>query len=78
MSLDIRGKKPEEVEFEIVRFVDEGVLANSSRLEIIHGKGTGVLKNTVWNLLKKHESVKNYYFANVEFGGDGVTIIELK
>lgn len=78
LSLDIRGKKPEEVEFEIVRFVDEGVLANSSRLEIIHGKGTGVLKNTVWNLLKKHESVKNYYFANVEFGGDGVTIIELK
>lgn len=75
--LDIRGEKPESAEFEIIRFLDDAYQSGLERVEILHGKGTGVLKKTVWDILKHYEKVKNYYFAPVEFGGEGITIIEL-
>ncbi len=75
--IDIRGEKPEEAEFEILRFVDDAYMAGLERIEILHGKGTGALKRTVAEILKSHDKVKNYYFASIEFGGDGVTIAEL-
>jgi DNA mismatch repair protein MutS2 len=76
--LDIRGKKPEEADFEILKFIDDSYMTGQQRAEILHGKGTGVLKKTVKDILDKHEKVKNYYFAPIEFGGEGITIIELK
>ena len=76
--LDIRGRKPEEVDFEILKFIDDSYMTGQARVEILHGKGTGVLKKTVKDILDKHEKVKNYYFAPIEFGGEGITIVELK
>jgi DNA mismatch repair protein MutS2 len=76
--IDIRGEKPEEAEFEVLRFVDEAYMAGLERIEILHGKGTGALKRTVGKILKSHDKVKNYYFAPIELGGEGVTIAELK
>ena len=76
-QLDIRGEKPDEVEFEIIKFVDDSYVSGHERIEILHGKGTGALKNTVKNILTKHEKVKNFYFAPIEAGGEGITIIEL-
>lgn len=75
--LDIRGEKPESSEFEIIRFLDNAYQSGLERVEILHGKGTGALKKTVWDILKHYEKVKNYYFAPIEFGGDGITIVEL-
>ncbi|RJP59563.1 MAG: endonuclease MutS2 [Ignavibacteriales bacterium] len=77
-TLDIRGDKPEDAEFKVIRFLDEAYSANSSQVEILHGKGTGALKKTVHDLLKQHEHVKNFYFAKIEFGGEGITIVELE
>ncbi len=76
--IDIRGEKPEVAEFEIIKFLDEAYQASLERVEILHGKGTGVLKKTVWEILKQHEKIKNFYFAAIEFGGEGITIAELK
>ncbi len=76
--LDIRGRKPEEVEFEILRFIDDSYTTGQGMAEILHGKGTGVLKKTVKLILDKHDKVKNYYFAPIEFGGEGITIVEFK
>jgi len=75
--IDIRGKKPDEVEFEILKFIDNAYSSGLERVEVLHGKGTGALKKTVHDILKKHEGVKNYYFAPIEFGGEGITIAEL-
>jgi DNA mismatch repair protein MutS2 len=75
--LDIRGEKPEEVEFEVIKFVDDSYMSGHQRIEILHGKGTGVLKKTVKDILSKHDKVKEFYFAPIEAGGEGVTIIEL-
>lgn len=75
--LDIRGERPEEAEYKVIRFIDEAYQASLDRVEILHGKGTGALKKTVWDILKHHNKIKNYYFAAIEFGGDGITIVEL-
>ncbi|MFC2135113.1 Smr/MutS family protein, partial [Bacteroidota bacterium] len=76
--LDIRGKKPEDAEFEVIKFIDEAYASSLQNIEVLHGKGTGALKRMVHDILKKHESVKDYYHAHIEMGGDGITIIELK
>lgn len=76
--IDVRGKRPEEIEFPIVRFIDDAFTNGFERVEILHGKGTGALKKTVQDLLKAHENVKSFYFAPVEFGGEGITIAEIK
>ena len=75
--IDLRGRKPDEVEFEILKFIDNAYSSGLERVEVLHGKGTGALKKTVHSILKKHERVKNYYFAPIEFGGEGITIAEL-
>jgi len=53
-------------------------MTGKERVEILHGKGTGALKKTVKEILDKHDKVKNHYFAPIEFGGEGITIVELK
>lgn len=78
LKLDIRGRKPEEAEYEIIKFLDDSYAAELSRVEILHGKGAGVLKAMVHEILKKSFYVKKYYFAQVEFGGEGITIVEFK
>jgi DNA mismatch repair protein MutS2 len=78
IRLDIRGEKPDSAEFEVIKFIDMGYSSGLDRVEILHGKGTGALKKTVAELLKKHDKVKKFYFAPIEFGGEGITIAELK
>jgi DNA mismatch repair protein MutS2 len=77
IRLDIRGEKPETVEFEVIKFIDTAYSSGLERVEILHGKGTGALKKMVIDLLKKHDKIKNFYFAPVELGGEGITIAEL-
>ncbi len=76
--LDIRGKLPSDSEYEVVKFIDDAYSNGMERVEILHGKGSGVLKKLVGEILKKHEAVKSFYFAPIEFGGEGITIVELK
>ncbi|MCF6269520.1 MAG: endonuclease MutS2 [Melioribacteraceae bacterium] len=77
IRLDIRGNKPEEIEFEVIKFLDDAFSNNTDQVEIVHGKGTGVLKQTVHEILKNHSGVKDYNFAKIELGGEGVTIIKM-
>ena len=76
--IDIRGEKPGEAEFEVIKFIDSAYSSGLERIEILHGKGTGVLKKTVNEILKHHDKVKEFYFAPIEQGGEGITIAELK
>lgn len=76
--LDIRGQRPEEAEFHVLKFIDDAYASGLSRVEILHGKGTGALKRLVKEILKTHDKVREFKFAPIEFGGDGITIAELK
>lgn len=74
--LDIRGKRADEAELEVLKFLDNANMQGLDRVEILHGKGTGALKQLVHTILKNYKAVKNYYYANVENGGEGITIVE--
>ncbi|TPF01107.1 endonuclease MutS2 [Leuconostoc mesenteroides] len=77
-SLDLRGVRYEAALTELDRYLDTAVLANVSPVEIIHGKGTGALRQGVTEFLRSDRRVKSYHFASANAGGDGATIVELK
>lgn len=78
VRLDIRGQRPDEADYSVVKFIDEAYFSGQQKVEILHGKGTGVLRKVVSELLKNNENIKTFYPAPIEQGGDGVTIAELK
>lgn len=77
-ELDIRGQTCDEGIYELDSFIDQAVLSGISIITVIHGIGTGALKNAVRNHLKHHPSVKSSRRGLYGEGEDGVTIIELK
>ncbi len=76
--LDIRGKRVEEAESLLVQFLDRAVYMGSMEVEIIHGRGEGILRNCVHHILKSHPFVKTFSLAPENRGGDGVTIVQFK
>lgn len=75
--IDLRGKRTNEIYNELVTFLDDAYTAGLQRVEILHGKGTGALKEKVKQILDDQPYVKKYYFAPIEAGGDGITIVEI-
>lgn len=78
MELDIRGCACDDGVYQLDAFIDRAVMSNISMVTIIHGKGTGVLRQAVQNRLKSHPSVKSFRSGVFGEGEDGVTIAELK
>lgn len=77
-ELNLIGKTTAEAEYELDRFIDEAYMASLPRVRIIHGYGTGALKNFVHHFLKNHELVERFAFAPDNQGGNGATIAEMK
>jgi DNA mismatch repair protein MutS2 len=77
-TLDLRGIRYEAALSELDKYLDTAVLANISPVEIIHGKGTGALRQGVTEFLRSDRRVDSYHFANANAGGDGATIVTLK
>jgi len=77
-ELNLIGKTTADAEYEIDRFLDEAYMSSLPRVRIIHGFGTGALKNYVHHFLKGHAHVAKYGFAPSDQGGNGATIAELK
>ncbi len=78
MELDIRGCACDDGVYQLDSFIDQAVMSNISTITIIHGKGTGLLRQAVHKRLKSHPSVKNFRLGLFGEGEDGVTIAELK
>lgn len=77
-ELDLRGKMKDEAIAELDNFLDKAVMYGHHRVRVIHGRGTGAVRQVVHFNLKKHPSVIFYEFESPEFGGDGVTLVDLK
>ena len=77
-SLDLRGQRAEAAIAELERFIDQALLSNLTMIQIIHGKGTGVIKQIVHEVLDKHPAVKSKHLGGQDEGGAGVTYVELK
>lgn len=76
--LDIRGKRASEAEEIILKYIDDAVMYGLFDIEIIHGKGDGILKNLTHKILQEHPFVETFQFAPVDQGGEGITIVKLK
>jgi DNA mismatch repair protein MutS2 len=77
-ELNLIGRTTADAEYEIDRFLDEAYLAALPRVRIIHGFGTGALKNFVHHFLKGHPHISKFAFAPQDQGGNGATIAEMK
>lgn len=77
-SVDLRGMDAEEAIYTVDKYLDEAYLGGLKEVTIIHGKGTGVLRNTITDMLKRHRHVRTYRLGNYGEGGSGVTVVELK
>jgi len=77
-ELDIRGMNIEEAFVELDKFIDDCLIASIPQARIIHGKGTGVLRNAVQTYLRKHKSVRTFRLGVYGEGENGVSIVEFK
>jgi len=78
MELDIRGMAADEGVLEVDRFIDSSLMGGLQLITIIHGKGTGILRDAVHRFLKSHRQVKSYRLGKYGEGETGVTVVELK
>lgn len=77
-ELDLRGKRYEEAMKDLELYLDAAILANYPRVTIIHGRGTGAIKQGVHKVLRSHRSVASFEFAPMNTGGNGATIVTFK
>lgn len=77
-ELDLRGQRYEEALTNLDRYIDSSLLAGLNTVTIIHGIGTGAIRNGVQQYLKRNRHVKSYSYAPANQGGTGATIVHLQ
>ena len=75
--IDVRGMRAEEGLQKIQEFIDEAIMVEANELHILHGKGNGILRELIRAYLKSEPAVKKFRDEHVQFGGAGITIVEL-
>jgi len=76
-EIDIRGQRVEEAISKIQSFIDEAIMFEVGQLRILHGKGHGILKQSIREYLRAEPMVRNYKDEHVDFGGAGITVVNL-
>lgn len=77
-ELDLRGQRYEEALTNLDRYIDSSLLAGLNTVTIIHGIGTGAIRNGVQQYLKRNRHVKSYSYAPANQGGTGATVVHLQ
>jgi len=76
-ELDLRGKRADEVEVALDTYLNDAVLASLNEVRIIHGIGTGTVRQIVRDFLAAHPLVKSFRTGKQDEGGDGATVVSL-
>lgn len=77
-EIDLRGMEAVEAVLAAERYIDSAVMSRLKTVTIIHGKGTGVLRAAIQQMLKKNKAVKSFRLGRYGEGETGVTVVELK
>jgi len=77
-SLDLRGNRAEEALDKVDKYLDDAALAGLGSVSIVHGKGTGVLREVITEFLSDHPHVESFRLGEQNEGGAGVTVVEIR
>ncbi|MEG0569401.1 MAG: endonuclease MutS2 [Erysipelotrichales bacterium] len=77
MELNLIGLRVDDALIELRKYLDSAIMSDMTKVRIIHGFGTGALREAVHQELKKNKVVKSFAFAKYNEGGQGATIVEL-
>ncbi len=77
LELDLRGRRADQVEYELQAYLNDASMANLAQVRIIHGVATGTVRQIVRAFLTKHPLVQSFSPGKKEEGGEGVTIVKL-
>jgi len=78
LTLDIRGKRVEEANALLQRYIDDAILIGMTEIRILHGKGNGILRQITREYLAAQKEVKKYTDEVLERGGSGITVVSFK
>ena len=76
-DLDVRGMRGDEAIDTVMHFIDDAILIGLSRVRILHGTGTGILRQLIRQYLSTVPNVKKAKDEHVQFGGAGITVVDL-
>lgn len=76
-DLDVRGMRGDEALQAVTYFIDDAILVGMSRVRILHGTGTGILRTLIRQYLQTVSGVKHFEDEHVQFGGAGITVVDL-
>ncbi len=76
-EIDVRGMRVDEAVQAVTYFIDDAIQFNASRVRILHGTGTGALRQYIRQYLNTVQAVRRYADEDVRFGGAGITVVEL-
>lgn len=77
-EIDLRGKTGDEAWFAVDKYLDDAMLSGFHTVHLIHGKGTGALRNALWQYLKGDRRIRSFRIGQYGEGDGGVTVVELK
>ena len=77
-DIDVRGMRGDEAINAITYFIDDAILVGVSRVRILHGTGTGILRQLIRQYLATIPNVTHYRDEHVQFGGSGITVVDLE
>lgn len=76
-DIDLRGMRADEALQAVMYFIDDAILVGMNRVRILHGTGTGVLRTLIRDYLRSVPSVSHFADEHVQFGGAGITVVDL-
>lgn len=77
-DIDVRGMRVDEAIQAVTYFIDDAIQFSASRVRILHGTGTGALRQCIRRYLDTVNGVRSYCDENVQFGGAGITVVDLE
>ena len=76
-EIDVRGMRADEALQAVTYFVDDALVASASRISILHGTGNGILRTLIRQYLATIPAVADYHDEHPQFGGAGITVVDL-
>lgn len=76
-DIDVRGMRGDEAIQTVMHFIDDATLIGMSRVRILHGTGNGILRNLIRQYLHTVSAVQDYHDEHIQFGGHGITVVDL-